>query len=73
MSKVNTSFQEANVARDSSSGSGSVMPRLHAHGVPPAVITLRSTVDNTRGPFTVYTFAASLMRDGTAAPLGTVV
>ena len=37
------------------------------------VITLRSTVDNTRGPFTVYTFVASLMRDGTAAPLGTVV
>ena len=35
------------------------------------VITLRSTVDNTRGPFTVYTFVASLMRDGTAAPLGT--
>jgi len=27
-----------------------------------------STVDNTRGPCTVYTFAASLMRDGTAAP-----
>ena len=38
------------------------------------VITLRSTVDNTRGPFTVYTFVASLMRDGAApAPLGTVV
>ncbi len=37
------------------------------------VIALRSTVDNTHGPFTVYIFVASLMHDGTAAPLGTVV
>ena len=45
--------------------------RWHREG---AVIALRSTVDNTRGPFTVYTFVASLMRDGAApAPLGTVV
>ena len=36
---------------------------------------LQSTVDNTQGPFTVYTFFASVVRDGAGAatPLGSVV
>ena len=42
---------------------------------PGDTIMMQSTVDNTQGPFTVYTFVASVVRDGAGAatPLGSVV